>query len=282
MNPLITVEELAGAMAGAQPPVLLDVRWSLAGPPGAVAYRAGHVPGAVFIDLDADLAAPPGPGGRHPLPDPERFTAAMRRAGVSAGRLVVVYDEADATAAARAWWLLRYFGHEPVRVLDGGYRAWVASGGQAVTGDREPPEPGDFTARPGYMPLLDADGAARLAGEGVLLDARAAERYRGEVEPADPVAGHIPGAVSAPTTGNLAPDGRMLPPEALRARFAELGAGMSAGEAGKVGAYCGSGVTAAHEVLALAVAGVPAALYVGSWSNWITQPGRPVATGGSR
>jgi thiosulfate/3-mercaptopyruvate sulfurtransferase len=279
VNPLISPGELAGVLAGARPPVLLDIRWSLTGPPGVAAYRAGHLPGAVFVDLDADLAAPPGPGGRHPLPDPERFAAAMRRAGVSAGRLVVVYDEADATAAARGWWLLRYFGHEAVRVLDGGYRAWAAAGGQIVTGDQDAPGPGDFTARPGHLPLLDADGAARLASEGVLLDARAAERYRGEVEPVDPVAGHIPGAVSAPTTGNLAPDGRLLPPAGLRARFARLGASASAGEAGKVGAYCGSGVTAAHEVLALAVGGIPAALYVGSWSDWITQPGRPVATG---
>jgi thiosulfate/3-mercaptopyruvate sulfurtransferase len=279
VDPLISPGELARAMAGPRPPVLLDIRWSLAGPPGAVAYRAGHLPGAVFIDLDAELAEPPGPGGRHPLPAPGRFAAAMRRAGVSAGRLVVVYDEADVTAAARGWWLLRYFGHEAVRVLDGGYRAWVAAGGQAVTGDQDPPEPGGFTARPGHMPLLDADGAARLARQGVLLDARAAERYLGEVEPVDPVAGHIPGAVSAPATGNLAADGRLLPAGALRARFAELGASVEAGEAGKVGAYCGSGVTAAHEVLALAVASVPAALYVGSWSNWIAQPGRPVATG---
>ena len=279
MNPLISAAELARLLAGPQPPVLLDIRWSLTGPPGAVAYRAGHLPGAVFIDLDAELAAPPGPGGRHPLPAPQRFAAVMRRAGVSAGRLVAVYDEADATAAARCWWLLRYFGHETVRVLDGGYRGWLAAGGQTVTGDRDPAQPGDFTARPGHMPLLDADGAARLAARGVLLDARAAERYRGEVEPVDPVAGHIPGAVSAPTTGNLAPDGRLLPPADLRARFAGLGASASAGEAGQVGAYCGSGVTAAHEVLALSVAGVPAALYVGSWSDWITAPGRPVAIG---
>jgi thiosulfate/3-mercaptopyruvate sulfurtransferase len=255
--------------------VVLDTRWRLAGPPALDDYRAGHLPGAVFVDLDRDLAAPPGAGGRHPLPDPAAFAAAMRRCGVSLSSSVVVYDDADATAAARAWWLLRYFGHPAVAVLDGGYRAWVAAGQPVVT---EVPSPaaGDFVAAPGGMPLVDAAGAAALARDGVLLDARAAERYRGETEPVDPVAGHIPGAISAPVTGNVGADGRLLPVEALRERFAGLGADGSR----PVGAYCGSGVTAAQEVLALEVAGVPAALYAGSWSEWITDPDRPVATGG--
>ena len=277
-SPLTDVAAVARALAGTAPPVLLDVRWRLGGPPGLESYRAGHLPGAVFADLDADLAARPGPAGRHPLPEPAAFQAAMRRAGVSDRRPVVVYDDADATVAARAWWLLRYFGHDACRVLDGGFRAWRAAGGQVATGDGAAPAPGDFTARPGHMPVLDADGAASLARHGALLDARARERYRGETEPIDPVAGHIPGAISAPTTGNVAHDGRFLPAAGLRARFAALGVGADR-DARPVAAYCGSGVTAAHEVLALEIAGIPAALYVGSWSNWIADPARPVATG---
>jgi thiosulfate/3-mercaptopyruvate sulfurtransferase len=288
VEPLVDVTTLARSLAAEPPPVLLDVRWwpgRRPGPdglPGIAAYRAGHLPGAVFVDLDRDLAAAPGPGGRHPLPEAAAFQLAMRNAGVSDGRDVVVYDEADATAAARGWWLLRYFGHTQVRVADGGYRAWVAAGQPVATGEQAAPRPGDFTARPGGMPLLDADGAVDLARRGILLDARAGERYRGETEPFDPVAGHIPGAVSAPTTANVLRDGCFLPVPALRARFGALGAAArepARGRGGAVGAYCGSGVTAAHEVLALAVAGLPAALYVGSWSHWVTDPARPVATG---
>jgi len=275
-GPLTDVCALARALAGPAPPVLLDVRWRLGGPPGIDSYRAGHLPRSVFVDLDTDLAAEPGPAGRHPLPSASGFQAAMRRAGVSEGSTVVVYDEADATAAARAWWLLRYFGHRDCQVLDGGIRAWVAAGGQVATGDGSPPGGGNFTARPGHMPVLDAETAASLARRGALLDARARERYRGEREPIDPVAGHIPGSLSAPTTANIGPDGRFLPAAGLRARFATLGA---AAGAGLVGAYCGSGVTAAHEVLALELAGIPASLYVGSWSNWVADSARPVATG---
>src|SRR6266581_2712758 len=208
--PLTDVGALARALAGPAAPVLLDIRWRLGGPPGIDSYRAGHLPRSVFVDLEADLAAAPGPAGRHPLPETGRFEAAMRRAGVSDEGSVVVYDETDATAAARAWWLLCYFGHRDCRLLDGGFRAWTAAGGQVATGDGPAPASGDFTARPGQMPVLDADAAA--------------------------------------------------------------GPGM-------VGAYCGSGVTAAHEVLALELAGIPASLYVGSWSNWVADPARPVATG---
>jgi thiosulfate/3-mercaptopyruvate sulfurtransferase len=275
-SPLVGPAALARSLAGPHPPVLLDVRWKLAGAPGISEYRAGHLPGAVFVDLDRDLAGRPGRGGRHPMPDAGSFQAAMRRAGVTSDGPVVVYDEADATAAARGWWLLRYFGHDRTAVLDGGYRGWAAAGGAVETGGGPAPASGDFTARPGHAPLLDAAAAAALARDGVLLDARAAERYRGETEPVDPVAGHIPGALSAPATQNVGPDGRFLPPAVLRERFAGLGAGGTA----PVGAYCGSGVTAAHEVLALVVAGLPgAALYAGSWSEWITDPSRPVATG---
>jgi thiosulfate/3-mercaptopyruvate sulfurtransferase len=265
---LVSVAELAASRGET---VLLDVRWRLGGPPGRDSYRQGHLPGAVFVDLDRDLAGPPGAAGRHPLPGPAAYQAAMRAAGVNQDRPVVVYDDADSTAAARAWWTLRYYGHSGVRVLDGGYRAWTAAGLPVSTAEPDPP-PGDFTARPGHMPVLDAAGAAATARAGLLLDARTAERYRGETEPVDPVAGHIPGAVSVPTAGNVAADGTFLPPAQLAERFGIAGAG-------QVGVYCGSGVTAAHEVLALALAGIPAALYVGSWSNWIADPDRPVATG---
>jgi thiosulfate/3-mercaptopyruvate sulfurtransferase len=273
VHPLIDVPSLVRTLRGGGV-VLLDVRWRLGGPPGVEAYRRGHLPGAVFVDLDHDLAAPPGPEGRHPLPDRRTFQDAMRSAGVNQESLVVVYDDADATAAARAWWTLRYFGHERVRVLDGGYHAWVEAG-RPVTTERPPADPGDFAAMPGRLPVLDADGTAAIAKGGILLDARAPERYRGEIEPIDPVAGHIPGAISAPTAGNVGVDGRFLPPDLLRERFAGLGAT----DAAEVGAYCGSGVTAAHEILALTIAGVPAALYAGSWSNWIADGTRPVATG---
>lgn len=276
-GPLVSPAELAAALDGPRPPVLLDVRWSLQGPGGAELYAEGHLPGARFVDLDRDLAAEPGAGGRHPLPDPDAFAAAMRRAGVRQDRGVVVYDAADGSSAARAWWLLRHHGHDDVRLLDGGYAAWRAAGQPAATGaaDQQGPSAGDFTAAPGRLPVLDAAAAGALARDGVLLDARAGARYRGETEPVDTVAGHIPGAVSAPATDNVGPDGRLLPAEALRARFAALGAGPGV----DVGAYCGSGVTAAHAVLALQVAGITAALYPGSWSEWITDPGRPVETG---
>ncbi len=271
---LVTAATLAEELTSEPGPVVLDVRWHLGGPPGLDSYRQGHLPGAVFADLDRELAGPAGPAGRHPLPDTAKFQAAMRAAGVSRDRPVVVYDGADSTAAARAWWMLRYYGHQDVRVLDGGYRAWLAAGLAVTTAD-PPREPGDFTARPGLMPALDAAAAEAIARTGLLLDARARERYRGEHEPVDPVAGHIPGAVSAPTAGNVNADGTFKDIAELAARFASLGAR----RAGAVGVYCGSGVTAAHEVLALALAGIPAALYVGSWSNWIADPARPVATG---
>lgn len=262
----------AASLSSDVAPVVLDARWRLAGPPGIDDYRAAHIPGAVYIDLDRDLSAPPGPGlGRHPLPSASAFQAAMRAAGVRDGVPVVVYDDGDALPAARAWWSLRYFGHDQVRVLDGGYPAWVAAG-LPVSGEMPRVAPGDFTARPGGMPLLDAAGAASLAASGVLIDVRTGERYRGETEPVDPVAGHIPGAVNVPIAETANPDGTFRTPEQLAATFAELGA------RSEIGAYCGSGVTAARGVLALAIAGIPAALYVGSWSDWISDPTRPIAT----
>lgn len=273
-GPLVDVATLQTLLDGPQPPTLLDVRWRLGGPPGRDGYRAGHLPGAVWTDLDADLAGPHGAGGRHPLPAATDAEVAMRRLGVSDGRGVVVYDDVDGSVAARAWWLLRWLGHRDVRLLDGGLTAWSATGLPVEQGETTP-DRGDFTARPGAMPVLDADAAAALATGGVLLDVRAPERFRGEVEPVDPVAGHVPGARSAPTTGNVGPDSRFLDPAALRERFYAIGVS----EGAPVGAYCGSGVTAAHTVLALEVAGIPAALYAGSWSEWVTDPSRPVATG---
>ncbi|WP_093798622.1 sulfurtransferase [Streptomyces sp. Wb2n-11] len=271
MNAIITAAELASQPTGERLPVLLDVRYQMGGPHGRAAYEAGHIPGAVFVDLEAELAGPPGSGGRHPLPDVEDFGAVMRRAGVRHDTPVVVYDGGQGWAAARAWWMLRWAGHQDVRVLDGGLAAWTGP----VESEAPAPAAGDFRPAPGAVALLDADAAAELARTGLLLDARAAERYRGEVEPIDPVAGHIPGAVSAPTMENVGPDGRLLPAPELAARFTSLGAG----EARAVGVYCGSGVSAAQQVLALDVAGIPAALYVGSWSEWCADASRPVATG---
>ncbi len=274
-TPLIAAPELSGLLArDSGRPAVLDVRWQLGGPPGRDEYAEGHIPGAVFVDLDTELASEPGPGGRHPLPDADAFAASMRAAGVRNDEPVVVYDAATSMAAARAWWLLRYFGHPDVSVLDGGLAAWVA-GGYPVSLQTPVVTPGDFVARPGGMPLIDAADAAELARRGVLLDARARERFRGASEPIDPVAGHIPGARSMPTAATVDANGRFLAGAALRDAFARVGVG----DGVEVGVYCGSGVTATHEVMALELAGFAAALYAGSWSEWITDPTRPVATG---
>lgn len=272
---IVSAADLARELDGPRPPRLLDVRWTLGGPPGIGAFREGHLPGASYVDLDTELAAAPSAtAGRHPLPDVADLQAAARRWGLRAGEPVVVYDDSGAMSAARAWWLLRWAGVQDVRILDGGLAAWTAAGGAVETGERDV-EPGDVELSAGHLPTLDADGAAQWADEGVLLDARAAERYRGEVEPVDPRAGHIPGAVSAPTSENLGADGRFLPADDLTARFAALGV-----PAGDVAVYCGSGVTAAHQAAALVMAGRTPVLYPGSWSQWSADPERPVATGG--
>ncbi len=271
---LLDCHDLAARLASSTPPIVLDVRWSLGGPPGVGEYRRGHIAGARFVDLDLELSAPPGPG-RHPLPSPRDFEAAMRRHGVSASRQVVAYDASTGTSAARAWWLLRYFGHPDVAVLDGGFAAWTAAGLPVAAGDEPSVAPGDFRGTAGGMPLLDAAGAAALASRGILVDARAPERFRGDVEPVDPVAGHIPGARNMPAQQTLRADGRLLPADALRERFAAVG--VRPGEV--VGVYCGSGVVATQEILAMAVAGIDAELYPGSWSEWISDPSRPIATG---
>jgi thiosulfate/3-mercaptopyruvate sulfurtransferase len=252
---------------------VLDVRWRLGRTDGREAFLAGHVPGAVYVDLESELADPAeqpvGDGGRHPLPAAERFAVAMRRCGVRADRPVVVHDDWSGLAATRAWWLLRHHGHPDVRLLDGGWSAWRDAGHAVETGETTP-VPGDFVADPGRLPVLDADGAARVAAEGVLLDARAPERFTGELEPVDPVPGHVPGAVSLPATANLR-DGRFRPLAELEALYAGTGG------AGPVGAYCGSGVNATHDLFALHLLGREGALYPGSWSGWVSDPARPVS-----
>jgi thiosulfate/3-mercaptopyruvate sulfurtransferase len=273
---LVGPDALAAELAGEIPPILLDVRWALGDPDGRAHHAAAHLPGAIYVDLDTELATHTDDpaDGRHPLPAVADLQAAARRWGVTADRPVVVYDATGGLAAARAWWLLRWAGHGDVRLLDGGLGGWTAAGHSTESGAVPDAEPGDVELSGGHLPVLDADGAAALARTGLLLDARAAERYRGEVEPIDPRAGHIPGAVSAPTSGNLTDDGRFRDADALRARFADLGVPTS-----EVGVYCGSGVTAAHQVAALAAVGVRAALFPGSWSAWSSDPLRPVATG---
>ena len=273
-SPLISAAALIERLDADPPPAVIDVRWELA--PGAQRdlYLQGHIPGAAFVDLDRELSAPPGAGGRHPLPSPGNFVAAMRRAGVSAKRPVVVYDAATSLPAARAWWLLRHYGHRHVQVLDGGLAAWVDAGGALASGS-ESPARGDFTGEPGTMAVLDADAAAALADAGVLLDARAPERFRGDVEPMDPVGGHIPGARNLVMAAQLRSNGRFRERGELRDGFAAVGIDPAV----EVGAYCGSGITAAHTVLALELAGLEGALYPGSWSEWVTDSRRPVATG---
>ncbi len=274
--PLISPEALRALLAEEPGAVtVLDVRYRMGGPPGLEEYRAGHVPGAAHLDLDVVLAAPAGAGGRHPLPDVATLAAGLRDAGVRRGVPVVVYDDWGGRAAARCWWLLRHHGPDDVRVLDGGWPTWQEAGGPVETGEVAP-APGDVELGPGRSAVVGAEEVLDVA---VLIDARAPQRYRGEVEPVDAVAGRIPGAVNVPTEANLREDGRFRSVEELRETYAAVGA-VRAVEAGEqVAVYCGSGVTAAHDVLALAVAGIDAALYPGSWSGWITDPTRPIERG---
>jgi len=272
---LVDVEELPALRRSRAPLRLLDVRWRLGDRRGREQFLAGHIPGAVFVELDLELAAEPSPAaGRHPLPSVDQLQAAARRWGLRQGETVVVYDDNGSMSAARAWWLLRWGGVERALLLDGGLSAWRAAGGELATGP-ELAEPGDVELSPGHMPTVLIDAVAELPRNGLLLDARAAERFRGDAEPVDPKAGHIPGAVSAPTTENLTADGRFRPDRELEARFSRLGA-----RGGTVIAvYCGSGVTAAHEIAALSIAGFQAALYPGSWSQWSNHDDRPIANG---
>ncbi|WP_375003501.1 sulfurtransferase [Gordonia sp. PS3] len=268
-----TVEDLVEAMLSSRPPVVLDVRWQLGDDAGHDHYRAGHVPGAVYVDLDTELAAPPSPAaGRHPLPDLADLQAAARRWGIDVGSRVVVYDDWEGKAAARAWWLLRWAGLADVTVLDGGLAAWKSAGMRVSTGDATP-RVGNVVLSGGHLPVVTIDEVAARDGSAVLLDARAPERYRGDVEPVDPRPGRIPGAVNAPAGANVTADGRFKPYGELADHFRALGADRDAV------VYCGSGVTAAHTIAALASIGVSAALYPGSYSQWSADPDRPVERG---
>ncbi len=276
--PLVTVAWLAQHLGDPHLRVA-DVRWYLPhlGKSGADEYTAGHIPGAVFLDLDTELSAPRGEGpGRHPLPTAMTFGAAMRRAGVNSDTHVVAYDDGGGTAA-RLWWLLRYFGHDCVSLLDGGLRAWQAAGQPLETGPGGIMPPGNLVAHPRPDWVVDKDEVARLASaDAVILDARARERYEGRLEPIDARPGHIPAALSAPFAENVGADGRFLDPDQLRAKYAALGVD----EAETVVAYCGSGVTACHDIFALHLAGrTDAKLYEGSWSDWAADPTLPAATG---
>ena len=270
---LVTPDDLAPLLERGLVKVV-DVQYNLRGTPGGELYAVAHVPGAPHLDLDTALAGPPGVHGRHPLPDPEVLQAALRACGLDDDDEVVVYDQQTSLGAARAWWVLRWAGHPGVRVLDGGLAAWQRAG-YPVTAERARTASGSLTVRPGSVPVLDAVAAADMARAGVLLDVRSPERYRGEVEPIDRVAGHVPGAVNLPIAEVLAADGTFLPPEQVRARAAAAGVHRDT----PVGTSCGSGVTAAQMSLALATAGIDSIPYVGSWSEWIEDPTRPVATG---
>jgi thiosulfate/3-mercaptopyruvate sulfurtransferase len=273
---LISAAELAALLESAEQPVLADVRWTLGGPPGKPEFEAAHIPGAVWVDLESHLAGPPGVGGRHPLPAVAIFEQAMRDIGVRQASLVVAYDAATSQAASRLWWLLSDAGHDRVRVLDGGLAAWIEAGLPTASGMSPPPIPGDFVARPGQRGRLSADQISARLGRPdapTLVDVRAIERYAGENEPIDPVAGHIPGAVNVPSSANAYPDGRFLPSAEIAALYE------SAGVTDSAVLYCGSGITAAQSLLALESAGVTAVIYPGSWSDWITDPNRPVALG---
>ena len=277
-SPLIQAAELLALTRADRPDLrIVDCRWVL-GQPGAgeIGYAAGHLPGAIHLDLDHDLSDPHGYGapGRHPLPSPAAVAATLGLAGIGDRDLVVAYDDVGGWVAARLWWMLDVLGHDAVRVLDGGLAAWTAAGLPVATDDVVP-EPGTIALTPGGLPATDIDGAAGWPDHGVLIDVRAPERFRGDAEPIDPRAGHVPGAVNVPTGGNIDADGTFLAPEALRERFAAVGVEPGA----EVAVYCGSGVTASHTVLALRLAGIDAALFPGSWSQWSQHPDRPVATG---
>jgi thiosulfate/3-mercaptopyruvate sulfurtransferase len=278
-TPLIDATALADLLtsgSAVKRPVLLDVRWTLAGS-DRDGYLAGHLPGAVFIDLDRELAGPAGPGGRHPLPAAADLQRTFRTAGIDDDSPVVVYDGGPGLAAARAWWLLRWSGLADVRVLDGGLAAWTADPGRHVVTASEPAvRPGSLTVRPGGMAVVDAEGAATIAdGAGLLVDARAGARFRGEIEPLDPIAGHIPGSVNLPMGDLLTAAGTFRSAAEIATAFDAVGL---TDDGGIAAASCGSGVTACQLILAGELAGRRLALYPGSYSQWCAL-GRPVATG---
>jgi thiosulfate/3-mercaptopyruvate sulfurtransferase len=282
-RPLISVDELSGLLDDPRLRVV-DVRWYLGQPgKGRAAYDEGHIPGAIFLDLDADLADLDGLGapGRHPLPSPDAFAARLAAAGVGDDSRVVAYDDAGGWVAARLWWMLDNLGHNRrsngasgLAVLDGGWKAWQEAG---LPMSRDVPEPPRAALHLGdrWTKVIAREALHDELGELTLLDARAAPRYRGEVEPVDPVAGHIPTAVNAPWDANLGPDGRFLPPAELRQLFGRL----APAPGSRVVTSCGSGTSACHHSLAMRLAGLPdPILYVGSYSDW-SRSGMPVAVG---
>ncbi len=281
MMPLVSTAWLAEHLHDPNVRVV-DTRWYLMDKTkqGREEYLHGHIPGAVFLDVDRDLSAPVGEGpGRHPLPRPQDFAEVAAHAGIGDNTYVVAYDDAGDTNAARLWWLLRYFGHDQVSLLDGGITQWIKEGRPLEHAVPDVPR-GHFTPRPRSEWIVNKETVAQLVQDphALVLDSRAAERYRGEVEPIDPRAGHIPGAKNAPLAGNLlsTDDLRFRTPEELRARFEELGVN----EAGCIVAYCGSGINACHNIFALQLAGIDnALLYEGSWSDWCRDPDRPAAVG---
>ena len=271
-SPLIAAHELLGRIDDPDL-VVVDCRWYLTEPErGRSEYLAGHISGAVYASLDTDLAGMDGPG-RHPLPTPEEFAATCRRFGVDGSSTVVVYDDAGGGIAARLWWMLENQGHRRVAVLDGGIQVWIAAGGVLST-DVPELRDGDFAPRR-WTAVVERDDVRNRPEHRIVIDARARERYRGDEEPVDPVAGHIPGALSMPLTENLNDDLTFHTPEELATRFSSVGIDSAA----EVISHCGSGVTACHNILAMAAAGIGSGdLYVGSWSDWSTS-GLPVATG---
>jgi thiosulfate/3-mercaptopyruvate sulfurtransferase len=278
-TPLITTSELADGLSG--PAWLVaDCRFELGKPEaGVAAWRAGHIPGAVHVDLERDLAVPVTPtSGRHPLPSPAAFAATLGRLGIGNDTRVACYDAGSGAFAARLWWMLRWVGHDTVAVLDGGFAAWVAEGRPVSTGSAPARPTATFIPHPRPGMVLDVDGVLRaLAEGGTLVDLRGAERFRGDVEPIDAVAGHVPGAVNLPYPDNLGPDGRFR----AAGEIAELWRARAGSKPGRAPiCMCGSGVTACQGLLALEAAGVHGGrLYGGSWSEWIRDPARPVARG---
>jgi thiosulfate/3-mercaptopyruvate sulfurtransferase len=294
-SPLLSVEKLSRWLEAGERPVIVDVRWYLAKPgAGHAAYLEGHIPGAIFLDLDDDLADLNGLGapGRHPLPTPEAFRDRKAAAGNGDGSVVVGYDDVGGWVAARLWWMLDNLGFgrrgiegEWVGVLDGGIKAWAEAGLSLETEvPPAPTTPPNLTLAGAWSNVIEREALKDRLGSVTILDARAAPRYRGEVEPIDPVAGHIPTAINAPFDTNLDLSGRMLGPGALRARFEELGIGDGDGDGEgahqrEVVTSCGSGTSATHHNLAMRVAGLPdPILYVGSYSDW-SRSGEAIATG---
>jgi len=276
MSFLVAVDRLRDELSDGGPVRLLDVRWRLNEPEGRPAYLDGHLPGAVYVDLERELARPGRPeDGRYPLPDPSDLEVAARRWGLREGDRVVVYDDNEGVAAARAWWVLRNHGVD-VRVLDGGFRGWVHAGLRLARGDHAVGA-GDIGIGRAAAPVATIEDAALAPRLGFLVDVRAPQHYRGQVGGTEPGAGHIPGAVNIPTVTHIGPDGRLHSPDRIRAALA--GWGIEPGS--DVVLYCNNAVAPTHSALAFALAGVDTRVYVGAWSQWSRSAGRPIATGAS-